>query len=124
MRDDCFAHVANECESDYLIQPSDHNYDILDASHQTAYWFMIPSPAIRYYMSDQLAKSKRTTRVLYLGAKLVQALNQESHHNRSTFQGYIDWIDKLEERLITYPCNNRLQSDTRDCLMAHLKASQ
>ncbi|KDN33694.1 hypothetical protein RSAG8_13213, partial [Rhizoctonia solani AG-8 WAC10335] len=62
------------------------------------YWFMVPSPAIRDSLLVQLKQSERMTWTMYLAARLLQALSANPAHGSTPVQGYIGWIDKLEQK--------------------------
>ncbi|KAJ1305586.1 hypothetical protein OPQ81_000583 [Rhizoctonia solani] len=104
MKEGYFVHVINEYHS-----------------HRASYWFMTPSSAVRHSMVAQLLGSKRTTWVLYLGARLFQTLRQSPGAYGPPVQEYIGWIDKLDRKLTGDSCANLPQGDIVDRLKVQLE---
>ncbi|CAE6477744.1 unnamed protein product [Rhizoctonia solani] len=73
---------------------------------------------IRDSLIARLMRSKRWIWALFLGAKLLQALGQDSY---GTAQGYIGWIDQFEKKLNSAFSSNPPLEDTRDHLSAQLE---
>ncbi|CAE6519233.1 unnamed protein product [Rhizoctonia solani] len=101
---------------DYIVHVIDE-YLVLRVSC----WFTTPPPVVRDIFSARVQRSKRMTWSLYLGAKLFQALAQDSCGK--TAQGYIGWIDKLDQNFTTEPASNSPVGDVEDRFMAKLEVS-
>ncbi|CAE6444633.1 unnamed protein product [Rhizoctonia solani] len=106
MREGHFARVTNEYHS-----------------QRVSYWFMPPSLAIRGTVVDRLRWSKRMTRVMYLTAKVFQALGQDTQTGGSTVKGYIGWIDKFEQRFTTDSSQGLPLNDIGEHLMVYIEAT-
>ncbi|CAE6529969.1 unnamed protein product [Rhizoctonia solani] len=83
------------------------------------FWFAAPAPAIRGYLEAQLKESKKMKWTLHLGASLYRALSQDPRS--ATVQGYIGWIDKLDQKFTTISRSNLPLDDVADLLMVQLE---
>ncbi|KAL5633771.1 hypothetical protein ACGC1H_005836 [Rhizoctonia solani] len=94
-----------------------HEYDL----QRSNYWFMSPPPMSRRPLLAQLKWSRGMVWTIYLEARLFQALNQNPRTPASMIQGYIGWIDKLEQRFTTDSHGNTALRDVADRLMVQLE---
>ncbi|KAF8725336.1 hypothetical protein RHS02_08272, partial [Rhizoctonia solani] len=100
MRDEYLAQVANE----YFIEQLDC-------------WFTSPPPAVSGLMASQQSGPTRILLVVHFGGKLLHALKEDI----PIIQTYIGWIDRYEDSLTRESSSRPSLSETRDCLMSHLK---
>ncbi|GAB1520304.1 hypothetical protein RhiTH_003378 [Rhizoctonia solani] len=86
---------------------------------RSSFFFMPPPAQARVYMMKRLSNSRITKWALYLGVRIFGALDQD----RSDWNtgGYIDWIDKFEQRIVHSTIKNSSLSDLADRLMAQLE---
>ncbi|CAE6477755.1 hypothetical protein ACGC1H_005835 [Rhizoctonia solani] len=90
-------------------------------SQRVGCWFMVPPPAVRDSLLALLKWSKRMTWTMYLGARLFQALSGSLQAPGSMLvQGYIGWIEKLEQKFTTGTHNLPL-SDVTDRFAVQLE---
>ncbi|KAG8751184.1 hypothetical protein FRC11_009630, partial [Ceratobasidium sp. 423] len=102
MRDGYLAHVIGE----YQVQRVKH-------------WFSAPSPWVRDSLMARLKGSRAIIRAMYLGAKLFQAIGDNS--SSSGALKCIGWIDTLEEQFGSDFYNSSTLNDAADYLLAELE---
>ncbi|CAE6365728.1 unnamed protein product [Rhizoctonia solani] len=104
IREGHFARVTNE----YHLQRVD-------------YWFIPPSFSLRGSIVNRLRWSKRMTWVMYLTARVFRSLSQDTQTGGTTVKGYIDWIDRFDQRFATDTANNSRPNDIGEQLMIRIE---
>ncbi|CAE6355484.1 unnamed protein product [Rhizoctonia solani] len=102
MREDHFVRVVNE-------------YNL----RRVGYWFIIPTSKMHDMIMTHAKRSKKLTWIMYLGAKLFQALAHVGTCG-PVAQEYIGWIDRLEQNLIK-DSRSLSRNDMGECLMIQLE---
>ncbi|EUC61271.1 fungal zn(2)-cys(6) binuclear cluster domain protein, putative [Rhizoctonia solani AG-3 Rhs1AP] len=90
-----------------------HEYHLQRAS----YWFTLPPSSV----AGSLFRQKSSIWVIYLGARLFQALGGNPH--TTTVPRCINWIDKLEQKFACNFRNSSTQNDVAEWLLTQLEVA-
>ncbi|GAB1520625.1 hypothetical protein RhiTH_003705 [Rhizoctonia solani] len=83
-------------------------------------WFLTPGPVRDFPTSKTM---RRALSAAYLGAMILQNLNQGLQDTDITSKKYIGWIDEFEEKLAASLRINPPLSHIGDCLVAYIEVN-
>ncbi|KAF8672125.1 hypothetical protein RHS04_07897 [Rhizoctonia solani] len=83
-------------------------------------WFLTPGPVRNFPTSKTMRRALSAT---YLGAMILQNLNQGLQDTDITSKKYIGWIDEFEEKLAASLRINPPLSHIGDCLVAYIEVN-